>query len=70
MTRYYRRYRHYRTYRRNSGFRSAGKVVRFTGRTAGRVGMGVLRFGTKAASHILVASVSTLGKIIRTVAKR
>ncbi len=75
MSRYgYRRYRR-RYYRRRRGssfksvVRTGGRVARFGGRAASRVGMGVLKFGTKAASHVIVAGVSTVGRVIRSLSK-
>ena len=52
-----------------SVIRTGGKVVRFGGRTVGRVGMGALKFGTKAASHVIVTGVGTLAKIGRSIAR-
>ena len=75
MSRYrYRRYRRkYYRRRRTSSFKSAvrtgGRVARFGGGVLGRVGMGTLKFGTKAASHVIVAGVSTAGKVIRSLSK-
>lgn len=75
MARYhYRGYRrrHYRR-QRSSSFKSVvrtgGRAARFGGRAASRVGMGVLKFGTKAASHVIVAGVSTVGKVIRSLSR-
>jgi hypothetical protein len=74
--RYYHRhyYRRGYSYRRHgsslrSAARSAERVARFGGRTVGRASLGILKFGTKAASHLIVGGVSTACKIIRSVSR-
>jgi len=66
MARYRRRYRYnYRRHRRKSGFRTAGKAVRFTGRAAGKFGYGAFKFGAKAASYLVVTGARTGAGIVR-----
>lgn len=75
MSRYqYRRQRRgYYRRGRSSSFKSVvrtgGRAARFGGRAASRVGMGVLKFGTKAASHVIVAGISTIGRVIRSISR-
>jgi len=64
-----RHYRRYTSYKRNSGSRTASRAARFAGRAVGRVGFGTLKFGTRVASHIIVAGVGTAAKVIRSIAR-
>lgn len=76
MARYrYRRYwGHRRGYYRkrrkstlNSVMKTGSRVTRFGVNTTGRVVTGAAKWGSKAASHVIVAGASTISKIFRNI---